>query len=123
HVAGRNLVGVEKFCSIRLPAAPAKTGVSDRPASAPGRSTRLILEIHGGPHAMYGVEFGYEFQVQAARGFVVLYTNPRGSTGYGEEFGNIIDARYPGDDFKDLMAGVDAVAARGYVDTKKLAVT
>ena len=72
---------------------------------------------------MYGVEFGYEFQVQAARGFVVLYTNPRGSTGYGEEFGNIIDAHYPGDDFKDLMAGVDAVAARGYVDTKKLAVT
>jgi dipeptidyl aminopeptidase/acylaminoacyl peptidase len=83
----------------------------------------LILDIHGGPHAMYGVEFNWQMQVYAARGFVVLYTNPRGSTGYGEEFGNIIHARYPGDDYKDLMAGVDAVLAKGYVDPAGLFVT
>ncbi|MGH9722705.1 MAG: S9 family peptidase, partial [Bryobacteraceae bacterium] len=83
----------------------------------------LILDIHGGPHAMYGVEFNHQFQTYAGRGFVVLYTNPRGSTGYGEEFGNIIHTRYPGDDFKDLMAGVDAMLARGYIDPKRLAVT
>ena len=83
----------------------------------------LILDIHGGPHAMYGVEFNWQMQVYAARGFVVLYTNPRGSTGYGEEFGNVIHARYPGDDYKDLMAGVDAALAKGYVDPARLFVT
>jgi dipeptidyl aminopeptidase/acylaminoacyl peptidase len=83
----------------------------------------LLLDIHGGPHAMYGVEFNHEFQVQAARGFVVLFTNPRGSTGYGEEFGNIIHTKYPGDDYKDLMAGVDFVVAKGYIDPKRLTVT
>jgi len=83
----------------------------------------LLLDIHGGPHAMYGVEFNLQQQIFAARGFVVLYVNPRGSTGYGEEFGNIIHTRYPGDDFTDLMRGVDAVLARGYIDPKRLAVT
>jgi acylaminoacyl-peptidase len=89
----------------------------------PSKKYPLLLDIHGGPHAMYGVEFNHEFQVQAARGFVVLFTNPRGSTGYGEEFGNIIHTKYPGDDYKDLMAGVDFVVAKGYVDPKRLTVT
>jgi len=89
----------------------------------PSRKYALILAIHGGPHAMYGVEFNHEFQTYAGRGFVVLYTNPRGSTGYGEEFGNIIHTRYPGDDYRDLMAGVDALLKRGYIDEKRLAVT
>jgi dipeptidyl aminopeptidase/acylaminoacyl peptidase len=93
------------------------------PGFDPSKKYPLILDIHGGPHAMYGVEFNHQFQTYAGRGFVVLYTNPRGSTGYGEEFGNIIHTRYPGDDFKDLMAGVDAVLAKGYVDPKRLAVT
>ena len=83
----------------------------------------FILEIHGGPHAMYGVGFQHEMQIQAARGFVVLYTNPRGSTGYGEEFGNIIHTKYPGDDFTDLMKGVDKMIEKGYIDPKKLCVT
>jgi acylaminoacyl-peptidase len=83
----------------------------------------FILDIHGGPHSMYGVRFDHEMQIQAARGFVVLYTNPRGSTGYGEEFGNIIHTKYPGDDFTDLMKGVDQMVAKGYVDPKKLCVT
>src|SRR5438094_739166 len=65
----------------------------------------LILNIHGGPHVAYGNHFDHEFQWMAAKGYVVLYPNPRGSTTYGQEFGNIIQYHYPGDDYKDLMAG------------------
>jgi len=83
----------------------------------------LILNIHGGPHAAYGFIFDHEFQWMAAKGYVVLYPNPRGSTSYGQEFGNIIQYHYPGDDYKDLMAGVDEVIKRGYIDEKKLGVT
>jgi dipeptidyl aminopeptidase/acylaminoacyl peptidase len=83
----------------------------------------LILNIHGGPHSAYGYTFDHEFQWMAAKGYVVVYPNPRGSTSYGQDFGNVIQYHYPGDDYKDLMAGVDAVIARGYIDTKKLCVT
>jgi dipeptidyl aminopeptidase/acylaminoacyl peptidase len=83
----------------------------------------LILNIHGGPHAAYGFIFDHEFQWMAAKGYVVLYPNPRGSTSYGQQFGNIIQYHYPGDDFKDLMIGVDEVLKRGYIDPKKLGVT
>jgi acylaminoacyl-peptidase len=87
------------------------------------RKYPMILDIHGGPHMMYGVEFQTLMQAFAARGFVVLYTNPRGSTGYGEDFGNIIHTKYPGDDYDDLMTGVDAALAKGFIDPKKLYVT
>ena len=83
----------------------------------------LILNIHGGPHAAYGWVFDHEFQWMAAKGYVVLYINPRGSTSYGQDFGNIIQYHYPGDDYRDLMVGVDEVLKRGYVDPKKLGVT
>ena len=83
----------------------------------------LILNIHGGPHAAYGFVFDHEFQWMAAKGYVVLYPNPRGSTSYGQQFGNIIQYRYPGDDFRDLMIGVDEVLKKGYIDPKKLGVT
>jgi dipeptidyl aminopeptidase/acylaminoacyl peptidase len=83
----------------------------------------LILEIHGGPFANYGARFDDEKQIMAANGFVVLYTNPRGSTSYGEEFGNLIHHAYPGDDFFDLNSGVDAVIGKGYIDEKNLFVT
>ncbi len=83
----------------------------------------LILNIHGGPHAAYGFVFDHEFQWMAAKGYVVLYPNPRGSTSYGQEFGNIIQHNYPGDDYKDLMAGVDELIRRGYIDDKKMGVT
>ena len=73
----------------------------------PSKKYPFILEIHGGPHAAYGFTFTHEFQWMAAKGYVVLYTNPRGSTSYGQDFGNIIQYNYPGDDYKDLMAGVD----------------
>jgi dipeptidyl aminopeptidase/acylaminoacyl peptidase len=83
----------------------------------------LILNIHGGPHAAYGATFDHEFQWMAARGYVVLYPNPRGSTSYGQEFGNLIQHQYPGDDAKDLMAGVDLLVGRGVVDEARLGVT
>jgi dipeptidyl aminopeptidase/acylaminoacyl peptidase len=89
----------------------------------PNKKYPLILNIHGGPHAAYGFVFDHEFQWMAAKGYVVLYPNPRGSTSYGQEFGNIIQYNYPGDDYKDLMAGVDEVIRRGYIDEKKLGVT
>jgi dipeptidyl aminopeptidase/acylaminoacyl peptidase len=93
------------------------------PDFAPGKKYPLILDIHGGPHSAYGYTFDHEFQWMAAKGYVVLYANPRGSTSYGQEFGNIIQYHYPGDDFKDLMAGVDELVARGWVDPAKLGVT
>ena len=89
----------------------------------PSKKYPLILYIHGGPHAMYGVGFNFEFQNHAAEGYVVLYTNPRGSTGYGKEFGNAINNNYPGEDYDDLMNGVDAVIKRGYIDERNLFVT
>ncbi len=93
------------------------------PKFDPAKKYPLILEIHGGPHANYGDRFDLEKQLMAASGYVVLYTNPRGSTSYGKEFGNLIDKAYPGDDFYDLNSGVDAVIAKGYVDTEQLYVT
>jgi acylaminoacyl-peptidase len=83
----------------------------------------LILEIHGGPFANYGDRFDLEKQLMAASGYVVLYTNPRGSTSYGGEFGNLIHHAYPGDDFYDLNSGVDALVAKGYIDPEQLYVT
>ena len=83
----------------------------------------LILEIHGGPFANYGPRFAVQMQLYAAAGYVVLYTNPRGSTSYGQEFGNLIHHAYPGHDYDDLMSGVDAVIAKGYVDKENLFVT
>ena len=83
----------------------------------------LILNVHGGPHAAYGYIFEHEFQWMAAKGYVVLYPNPRGSTSYGQEFGNVIQFHYPGDDYRDLMMGVDETIKRGYIDEKKLGVT
>jgi len=83
----------------------------------------LILEIHGGPFAAYGPNYASELQLYAAAGYIVLYANPRGSTSYGEEFGNLIHHAYPGDDYDDLMSGVDAVIAEGHVDAGNLFVT
>ena len=88
-----------------------------------GKKYPMILDIHGGPHSAYGYTFDHEFQWMAAKGYVVLYPNPRGSTSYGQEFGNVIQYHYPGDDYKDLMAGVDDLIARGWVDPDRLGVT
>ncbi|MCG8436011.1 MAG: prolyl oligopeptidase family serine peptidase, partial [Gammaproteobacteria bacterium] len=89
----------------------------------PRRKYPLLLEIHGGPFANYGRRFSAEVQLYAAAGYLVLYANPRGSTSYGAEFGNLIHHNYPGQDYDDLIAGVDAVIGKGYVDPERLFVT
>ncbi|KPK80134.1 MAG: peptidase S9 [Gemmatimonas sp. SM23_52] len=86
----------------------------------PNKKYPLILQIHGGPHAMYNVGFSFSQQEHAASGYVVLYTNPRGSSGYGSAFGNAIKRAYPDKDFDDLMKGVDEVIARGYIDERNM---
>jgi acylaminoacyl-peptidase len=122
-LAARRIGAVEEIVYDSFDGRSIQGWIVKPPDFDPAQKHPLILDIHGGPHAMYGIEFNHQRQVFAGRGFVVLYTNPRGSTGYGEEFGNIIHTKYPGDDYQDLMAGVDAILKKGYIDPKRLAVT
>jgi dipeptidyl aminopeptidase/acylaminoacyl peptidase len=93
------------------------------PGFDPAKKYPLLLEIHGGPFAAYGPWFSPEIQLYAAKGYVVVYANPRGSTSYGTEFANLIENAYPGQDYDDLMSVVDATIARGSIDTDNLFVT
>lgn len=86
----------------------------------PSKQYPLILQIHGGPHAMYNTAFNFTRQLHATEGYITLYTNPRGSTGYGYKFANAIQNAYPGMDYNDLMRAVDAVIGKGNVDTNRL---
>jgi len=86
----------------------------------PAKKYPLLLWIHGGPWSMYSVAFNWAWQNFAANGYAVLFTNPRGSTGYGQDFVNGIQYSYPGKDYDDLMAGVDAALAKGYIDPDNL---
>ena len=83
----------------------------------------LILEIHGGPETAYGYTLVLEFQLLVAQGYVVVYSNPRGSTGYGREFTQAVRGIWGQEDYQDMMAAVDAVVARGYIDEERLGVT
>lgn len=83
----------------------------------------LIVENHGGPMLNYGNRFSTEIQLYAAAGYIVFYPNPRGSTSYGEEFSNLLYNNYPGEDYNDVMDGVDAVIAKGKIDKDRLYVT
>ena len=85
----------------------------------PGKKYPMVLWIHGGPWSMYDVGFSWAYQNFAAQGYAVLYTNPRGSTGYGQDFVNGIQYSYPGKDFDDLMAGVDAALSRRASSTRR----
>ena len=118
-----NLTEPEEINYKSFDGMPIQGWIQKPPDLDPKKKYPLILDIHGGPHAAYGWVFDHEFQWMAAKGYVVLYINPRGSTSYGQDFGNIIQYHYPGDDYRDLMAGVDEVLKRGYVDPKKLGVT
>ncbi len=80
----------------------------------------LLVENHGGPILNYGDRFTAEIQLYAADGYVVFYPNPRGSTSYGEEFGNLLKNNYPGQDYNDVMDGVDYLLEKGIVDVNKL---
>jgi len=88
-----------------------------------GKKYPLLLYIHGGPWSLYTVAFNWDWQNFAANGYAVLYLNPRGSTGYGQEFVNGIQYSYPGKDYDDLMAGVDAAIAKGFIDEDNLFVS
>ena len=83
----------------------------------------LIVENHGGPISNYGDRFSPEILLYSAAGYVVFYPNPRGSTSYGEEFGNLLYRNYPGDDYHDVMDGVDKMLELGYIDKENLFVT
>lgn len=89
----------------------------------PAKKYPLILEIHGGPFDAYGPVFTSELQLYAAAGYVVVYSNPRGSTSYGEGFADEIDMNYPSHDYDDLMSVVDAAVAKGSVDANQMFVT
>jgi dipeptidyl aminopeptidase/acylaminoacyl peptidase len=93
------------------------------PEFDPSKKYPMQLHIHGGPHSMYGVGFNFGWQEHAANDYVIVYTNPRGSTGYGSAFGNAIMRAYPGKDYDDLMAGVNTVLAKGFVDEQNMFVT
>jgi dipeptidyl aminopeptidase/acylaminoacyl peptidase len=93
------------------------------PGWSEGQRVALILEIHGGPFAAYGPWFATDNQLYAGAGYAVLSVNPRGSTSYGEAFANQIHHAYPGKDYDDLMASVDAAIAAGYADPERLFVT
>jgi dienelactone hydrolase len=93
------------------------------PGRSAGQRVPLVLEIHGGPNSAYGPSFSTDVQLYAAHGYAVLYVNPRGSTSYGTAFANLIDRAYPGQDYDDLMAAVDAAIAAGVADPANLFVT
>ena len=123
-LAGRTLGEVEEiWWDSSFDGHPIQGWIVKPPDFDPGRRYPLILEIHGGPISNYGDRFSAEMQLLAAAGYVVLYANPRGSTSYGEEFGDLLYHNYPGEDYDDLISGVDAVIARGYVDEDNLFVT
>jgi len=117
------LGGVEEFWFDSFDSRKVQGWIVTPPDFDPSKRYPLVLQIHGGPHAAYGVGFFHEFHVLAGAGYVVVYTNPRGSTTYGQEFADCIQYRFPGDDARDLMAAVDAVLARGFVDPQRLGVT
>ncbi len=122
--AGKTLGTVEEiWWESSKDGRPVQGWIMKPPDFDPDRKYPLVLEIHGGPFANYGDRFDVEKQLLASNGFVVLYANPRGSTSYGEEFGNLIHHAYPGDDFHDLDSGVDAVIDQGYIDEDNLFVT
>ena len=89
----------------------------------PEKTYPMLVEIHGGPISNYGDRFSPEMQLYASAGFVVFYPNPRGSTSYGEEFGNLLYHNYPGNDYDDIMSGVDALLEKGYTSEDSLYVT
>jgi len=113
----------ELWCKSSFDGRDIQAWICKPPGFDPSKKYPLILEIHGGPFANYGDRFSAEIQLYAAAGYVVVYGNPRGSTSYGEEFGDLIHHNYPSQDYDDLMSMVDAVIGKGYVDENRLYVT
>ncbi|MEN3747582.1 S9 family peptidase [Sphingomonas sp. HF-S3] len=122
-------LGAKSLGQVRRVTAKAPDGreveswLTTPPGYVAGTRVPLILEIHGGPHTAYGPWFATDNQLYAGAGYAVLSVNPRGSTSYGEDFANLIDKNYPGPDYDDLIASVDAVIAQGVADPDNLFVT
>lgn len=93
------------------------------PAFDAAKKYPLLVDIDDAPRRMCGDDFRLRAQILAARGFVVLCANPRGTPGYGEEFGNLIRSRFPGDDFDDIMRGVDYLISKGTIDPARLSIS
>lgn len=134
-VHGRRLTEINPWLrEIRLapPERRAFTGALDwpiegwlvrPPGAAPGGRHPLILQVHGGPHFAYGCAFHFELQLMAARGYMVLYANPRGSYGYGQAFCSANDRDWGGNDYLDLLAALEVTASLPEVDGERLGVT
>jgi len=122
-LAGKKLAKTEEVTYVSSNDAKVQGWIVKPPDFDETKKYPLILEIHGGPFGMYNVGFNYMWQNFAANDFVVLYVNPRGSTGYGTAFSGAIDHNYPGPDYDDLIAGVDTVIAKGFVDTSRMYVS
>jgi dipeptidyl aminopeptidase/acylaminoacyl peptidase len=122
--AGKTLAKVEHLPTVSsYDKKPIDAWVALPPNFDPSKKYPLILEIHGGPFSAYGPSFSTDVQLYAKSGYVVVYSNPRGSTSYGEAFANEIDRNYPSRDYDDLMSVVDAAIAKGYADPDRLYVT
>ncbi|MGE5674465.1 MAG: S9 family peptidase [Mycobacterium leprae] len=122
--AGLELPMPERFLFKAGEGEPQVDGWVLRPAGfEPGKRYPTILEIHGGPMAMYSVRMFFEFQWLAAQGYAVVYSNPRGSQGYGRDFCHVIMADWGNKDYDDCMAAIDAAIARyDFIDTDRLGV-
>jgi len=119
-IAGRKLAEVEEMWVTSKDGLKVQGWLMKPAQFEAGKKYPLLLFIHGGPWSMYNVGFNWAWQNFAANGYAVLYMNPRGSTGYGQDFVNGIQYSYPGKDYDDLMAGVDGALAKGWVDEKNL---
>ena len=119
-LTGRRLGEVEEIWYTSVDDYKIHGWIVKPPDFDPSAKYPMMLAIHGGPHGMYGVGFNFGWQEHAANGYVILYTNPRGSSGYGSAFGNAIKNAYPGKDYDDLMAGVDTLVNRGYIDERNM---
>ncbi|MEK5164251.1 S9 family peptidase [Paenibacillus sp. FSL R5-0527] len=108
--------------TFRSPGGPEEEGWILHPPYSTGEKHPGILQIHGGPSAMYGYVFFFEFQLLASNGFAVIFVNPRGSMGYGQELADAIRGDWGNHDYADLMAAVDTALSRGTLDPGRLGV-
>ncbi len=122
-LSGKNLGSLREITVTAPDGGKVPSWILLPPGHVEGKPVPTILEIHGGPYAAYGPGFSTDYQLYAAAGYAVLYTNPRGSTGYGQAFADGIEKTYPGSNYDDLMAAVDAAVAGGYADPTNLFVT
>ena len=123
NLSGKNLGTLEFFEATAPDGGRVPSWILLPPTYQAGQPVPTILEIHGGPYAAYGPHFSTDYQLYAAAGYAVLYTNPRGSTGYGQAFADGIEKTYPVSNFDDLMVAVDGAVAAGYADPNNLFVT